>query len=171
VKDKRLPNNIRVGLSDPFILVKLGKKTVFKSSIKSETLNPLWNETFEIAIYPGMPEIMVLEVLDHDLFKSDDFLGLAHLSTSQIIKEGFSGWLKLERAEKGELHVEAEYLPPETSECKSFSPLFLQPTRRIASQRKIFSNGQELIICFNFLSSDLPETSSTTSDKPGTMEP
>lgn len=90
-------------------MVKLGKRVVFKSSIKPETLNPLWNETFELPIHPGTPDTILFEVFDHDIFKSDDFLGQTHLSVAQIIKEGFSGWLQLERIDKGELHLQAEY--------------------------------------------------------------
>ena len=149
LKDNCLPNGVLIiGLSDPFVLVKLGKKTVFKSSIKSGTLNPLWDETFEVVIHSGMPETIVFEVLDHDLFKSNDLLGLTHLSTSQIIKEGFSGWLKLEHVEKGELHVEAEYLPPEISGCRFLSSV---PARNVANREpeEIFSNDQELTVCFN----------------------
>jgi Ca2+-dependent lipid-binding protein len=122
-----------IGLSDPFLVMKAGKRTLFQSSIKSETLNPIWNETFELPFTPGMPEEIKLVVLDHDLSKPNDFLGEARLNLSHIIQEGFSGWLSLESVEKGELHLEAEYVPPDVDDGKE---LFLCRNRNMFFDRK-----------------------------------
>jgi Ca2+-dependent lipid-binding protein len=104
-------------------VVKVGRKTVFKSSIKYETLNPVWNEIFELPISPGMSDDIKFVVLDHDSFKLNDFLGETQLSLSHIIKEEFSGWLQLESVEKGELHLEAEYLSPDVDDGESLKPI------------------------------------------------
>ena len=43
-----LPAGDLNGLSDPYVVVYLGKNDVARSSTVMETLNPVWNERFHI---------------------------------------------------------------------------------------------------------------------------
>lgn len=36
--------------------------------VVNNTLNPVWNQTFEFVVEDGLHELLILEVYDHDLF-------------------------------------------------------------------------------------------------------
>lgn len=36
--------------------------------VLNDTLNPVWNQTFEFVVEDGLHELLILEVYDHDLF-------------------------------------------------------------------------------------------------------
>ncbi len=62
------------GTSDPYCYFVCGKSQTPKSKYKNKTLNPVWNETFELLIDDqNLP--LVLKCYDHDTFSADDFLG------------------------------------------------------------------------------------------------
>ena len=66
------------GTSDPYVSVKIGvqeerRKRVFNTAMKPRTVNPVWNESFSIAV-AELDEVVVLEVWDRDVLQ-DDFLG------------------------------------------------------------------------------------------------
>lgn len=71
------------GTSDPFIKMKLAGKMVCKSKIIYKSLNPLWDETFEIPVEdPFQP--LQMKVFDHDWGMNDDFIGEAILEISSL---------------------------------------------------------------------------------------
>jgi Ca2+-dependent lipid-binding protein len=74
------------GKSDPFAVVytksgSSGKDKSIKTKKISETLNPTWNETFNL-ILRDRKDSVVIEVWDDDLFGKD------HLGTAEIPLEG-----------------------------------------------------------------------------------
>lgn len=40
-----------------------------------DTLNPVWNQTFDIVVEDGLHEMLILEVWDHDTFGKVDYIG------------------------------------------------------------------------------------------------
>jgi len=71
---KDLPAADSGGTSDPYCYFVCGKAQTPKSKHRNKTLNPTWNETFELAIEDvNLP--LVLKCYDHDTFSSDDNLG------------------------------------------------------------------------------------------------
>ena len=83
------------GLSDPYVIVRVGKRE-HVTKIKYRTLNPVWNETFELQL-PAKEYVDVrLTVMDNDLVGADDLIGEAMAEcdgTKQLL------WLPLENVE------------------------------------------------------------------------
>lgn len=76
------------GYSDPFAVVKLGECSVGKTSVKRRTLNPEWMEVVPIVVPVGekfRAANVSIEIYDHDLLGSDDFLGVATFNTSVLL--------------------------------------------------------------------------------------
>jgi len=69
----------RNGLSDPFVTIGVGNALALKehkTTVKKKTLNPTWNETFDLMVPENQP-YLVFTVFDEDLLSKDDFLGQA----------------------------------------------------------------------------------------------
>lgn len=41
---------------------------LFYFQVLNDTLNPVWNQTFEFVVEDGLHELLILEVYDHDIF-------------------------------------------------------------------------------------------------------
>ena len=52
----------------------VGAKTV-KTSVKSKSLSPVWNETFEMIVDSADGQLLYLDVFDDDQGSKDDELG------------------------------------------------------------------------------------------------
>ncbi|KAI6176733.1 Protein unc-13-like protein D [Aphelenchoides bicaudatus] len=80
------------GLSDPFVVIELLPKIRFpnqvitKTKVVSKSLNPIFDETFEFHVPPKLPPCALLHfvVMDHDLFRSNDFAGEAFLDLNEV---------------------------------------------------------------------------------------
>ena len=100
------------GLSDPYVIVKLGKK-VFKTKVKKKTLNPFWNEKFEMGEWPEDSSPIVLRVMDKDL-AFDDFIGevrIGKLRPGEMV-EGthvLSGNNSSQDKYRGQIQVQIKY--------------------------------------------------------------
>jgi hypothetical protein len=70
-----LPAGDRSGFSDPYCKFKLNDKDVHKTEIKKKTLDPVWNETFEVQVRSRTAANFVADVYDWDFGDKDDFLG------------------------------------------------------------------------------------------------
>ena len=75
----------RGGYSDPYALVSFEQQRKQTKVIK-KTLNPTWNETFEFEISDPAATLLV-EIYDHDLIGSHDFLGSVHISVALLVVE------------------------------------------------------------------------------------
>ncbi|XP_075708253.1 extended synaptotagmin-1 [Rhinoderma darwinii] len=97
------------GKSDPYVVVRAGGKAV-KTRVIKETLNPRWDQTFEIMVtdVPGQDIEFVL--FDKDIDK-DDSLGSCKVAVKNVLKQkSIDEWLPLEEVKSGRLHVKAECL-------------------------------------------------------------
>ena len=89
------------GASDPYVIIyKEQDSTLFRTDVPfyltpaneiartaiiSRTLNPHWNESFDVVMEPG--KALVLEVFDKNRITRDDFLGRTHFNpTSFFVK-------------------------------------------------------------------------------------
>jgi len=100
--------------SDPYLILRCGSAR-FKTKIKSRTLRPTWNETFEIPVSATqrLSGRVSFECRDHDKIGKDDFLGTATLKISDVPEDGATREyaLSLEGVNRGTIQCEARFEP------------------------------------------------------------
>ena len=64
------------GMSDPYVIARVGTAE-FVTKIKFRTLNPVWNETFQLELLAKEYVDVRLTVMDNDLVGADDLIGEA----------------------------------------------------------------------------------------------
>ncbi|KAI0818342.1 C2 domain-containing protein [Xylaria sp. FL0064] len=72
------------GKSDPYIKFELNGVEVFKSKTQKKTLNPVWNEFFEVTVPSRTAAKFQCKVYDYDFADKPDFLGGAHINLEQL---------------------------------------------------------------------------------------
>lgn len=72
------------GKSDPYCKFELNGQEVFKSKTQKKTLNPVWNEFFEVAIPSRTAAKFQCKVYDYDFADKPDFLGGADINLEQL---------------------------------------------------------------------------------------
>jgi len=93
-----------IGKSDPYCVCEVPGKpyTRFKTEVRSNTLEPVWNKQCDFDYTPG--DLLEFSVFDKDIWpKSDDFLGSARLPAEHFYPNGFDGKLPLD--DQGSLHI------------------------------------------------------------------
>lgn len=95
--------------SDPYVILNVGAQTL-RTKEHDETLNPKWNETFEVFIESNKGRKLKIQVFDQDLGSHDQNLGSTELSIEKIAKLGTSDtWLPLEGVESGKIHLRCSW--------------------------------------------------------------
>jgi hypothetical protein len=84
ISANNLPSADRNGYSDPFCKFRLNDVKVHETAKKKKTLNPEWNETFEVAIRSRTAANFLIEVWDWDFGDSNDLLGKAIIDLKTI---------------------------------------------------------------------------------------
>lgn len=112
VSGEDLPAMDMNGKSDPYVVVSLKKtKTKYKTRVVTESLNPVWNQTFDFVVEDGLHDMLMLEVYDHDTF-SRDYMGRCILTlTKVLIEEDYSDSFPLEGAKSGKLNLHLKWSP------------------------------------------------------------
>ncbi|CAM6097516.1 unnamed protein product [Calypogeia fissa] len=98
----------RTGFVDPYVKICLDK-VKFKTSIKKQTVNPIWHELFRLRISSwGLPCRLLLRVRDRDVFGKDDELGCCFLDVAQLQgAKRHDMWLQLHGVKTGQIHIAA----------------------------------------------------------------
>lgn len=102
---KDLPSADRNGYSDPFCKFELNEQSVFKTQVQKKTLQPAWNEFFEVEIPSRTAAKFICNVYDWDFASDPDFLGKAAINLEllepfkpqeyQLALDGKSGTIRL----------------------------------------------------------------------------
>jgi len=149
-----LPAADRNGLSDPYCKVYLNDREVFKTAVQKKTLNPAWNEFFEIPIPSRVAAKFRIDVYDRDLGEKDDFLGAA---TANIhLLEPFTAQeanLRLDGA-SGVLRVRflfrSSYVTRSRIGSATFSGTFSSPGTVVAAPVKGFGRAASTFLSRGF---------------------
>ncbi|KAI1176202.1 C2 domain-containing protein [Nemania sp. FL0916] len=72
------------GKSDPYCKFELNGQEVFKTKTQKKTLNPVWNEFFEVAIPSRTAAKFQCKIYDYDFADKPDFLGGADINLEQL---------------------------------------------------------------------------------------
>ncbi|GER42603.1 calcium-dependent lipid-binding family protein [Striga asiatica] len=59
----------------------------YKTRVLNDTLNPVWNQTFDFVVEDGLHELLILEVYDHDTFGKEK-MGRCIMTLTRAILEG-----------------------------------------------------------------------------------
>ncbi|XP_075252985.1 uncharacterized protein LOC142344850 isoform X2 [Convolutriloba macropyga] len=100
------------GLADPYVKIRLipdnkkaDKLHKHKSKRLKETLNPVWNEEFEIPLaVEDKNKRLLVEVWDWDRTTRNDFMGALSFGISELFRESKAGWYRLLNKEEGQYY-------------------------------------------------------------------
>ncbi|KAI1124715.1 C2 domain-containing protein [Nemania abortiva] len=125
------------GKSDPYCKFELNGLEVFKSKTQKKTLNPAWNEFFEVAIPSRTAAKFQLKVYDYDFADKPDFLGGADINLEQLdpfrgqevklLLDGKSGSVRLR------LLFRPDYVTRSRMGTSTFSGTFGAPTKIVTN--------------------------------------
>ncbi|GAB2300287.1 Synaptotagmin-5, variant 2 [Dionaea muscipula] len=112
ISGEDLPAADLLGKADPYVVLKMKKcQTRNKTRVVNETLDPVWNQTFDFLIEDGLHDMLILEVWDHDTF-GKDYMGRCILTLTRVIVEGeYKSSIPLEEARSGKLNLNLKWTP------------------------------------------------------------
>ncbi|CAN4113075.1 unnamed protein product [Withania somnifera] len=101
-----------MGKSDPYVVVTMKKtETKNKTRVVPESLNPVWNQTFDFVVEDGLHDMLILEVWDHDTF-GKDYMGRCILTLTRVLLEGeYKETFELDEAKSGRLNLHLKWTP------------------------------------------------------------
>lgn len=79
-----LPSADRNGKSDPYCKFELNDQEIHKTKVQKKTLNPTWNEYFEVNVPSRTAAHFKLTVWDYDFADKPDFLGGADINLESL---------------------------------------------------------------------------------------
>ncbi|XP_021862189.2 synaptotagmin-5 [Spinacia oleracea] len=88
VSAENLPVMDLTGKSDPYVVVSMKKAgTKVKTRVLNETLNPVWNQTFDFVVEDALHELLIFEVYDHDTI-GKNYMGRYIMTLTRVLLEG-----------------------------------------------------------------------------------
>ncbi|KAG5654022.1 hypothetical protein H0H81_008332 [Sphagnurus paluster] len=123
-----LPKMDVVGLADPYFVANLDGKISYVSSVKAQTLAPVWNEIWRVKNVPVISDLNV-EVFDKDDGRPhDDYIGKFKVSVASGAKEAeIEG--PLLRKDRGTFWLKISSQPSDLSLANAYPYLFDGPIR------------------------------------------
>ncbi|CAI9758930.1 unnamed protein product [Fraxinus pennsylvanica] len=101
-----------MGKADPYVVL-IMKKTESKNKTRvvNNSLNPVWNQTFDFVVEDGLHDMLIIEVWDHDTF-GKDYMGRCILTLTKVILEGeYKDTFPLDGAKTGTLNLHLKWNP------------------------------------------------------------
>jgi hypothetical protein len=102
---QELPSADSNGKSDPYVKFELNGVDIFKTKVQKKTLNPAWNEYFEVPVTSRTAAKLIATVWDYDFADKPDRLGATFVNLEQLdpfkaqeiklMLDGKSGMLRL----------------------------------------------------------------------------
>lgn len=112
ISAENLPATDLIGKCDPFVTLTLKKsEQKEKTRVLNETLNPVWNQTFDFVVEDGLHELLILEVYDKDLFGKDKIGRCIMTLTRAILEREFRESFPLDGSESGRLNLQVKWTP------------------------------------------------------------
>jgi hypothetical protein len=135
-----LPSADRNGFSDPYCRFVLNEKEVYKTKTQKKTLNPAWNEFFEVPVTSRTAAKFICNVYDWDFGDKADFLGSAAINldilepfqAKEVVLnlDGKSGAIRLK------LLFKPDYVTRSRQGTSTFSGTFAVPGKIIGAPVK-----------------------------------
>ncbi|KAL7239658.1 hypothetical protein ACSBR2_005533 [Camellia fascicularis] len=107
-----LPPADLMGKADPYVVVTMKKtESKNKTRVVNESLNPVWNQTFDFVVEDGLHDMLILEVWDHDTF-GKDYMGRCIMTlTRAILEVEYKDSFPLDGAKSGKLNLHIKWSP------------------------------------------------------------
>ncbi|GMN47291.1 hypothetical protein TIFTF001_016470 [Ficus carica] len=107
-----LPPVDLMGKADPYVSLTLKKAgTKNKTRVVNDSLNPVWNQTFDFVVEDGLHDMLIVEVYDHDTF-GKDYMGRCILTLTRVLLEGeYKDSFQLDEAKSGILNLHLKWMP------------------------------------------------------------
>ncbi|XP_011078421.1 synaptotagmin-5 [Sesamum indicum] len=107
-----LPPADLMGKADPYVVLTM-KKTEMKNKTRvvNDSLNPVWNQTFDFVVEDGLHDMLILELWDHDTF-GKDLMGRCILTLTRVLLEGeYKDTIPLDGAKSGTINLHLKWAP------------------------------------------------------------
>ncbi|RVW54173.1 Synaptotagmin-5 [Vitis vinifera] len=112
ISAENLPVVDLIGKADPYVeLIMKKSDTKHRTRVVNNSLNPIWNQTFDFVVEDGLHDMLILDVWDHDTFGKDK-IGRCIFTLTRVILEGeFRDNFPLEGAKSGSLNLHLKWSP------------------------------------------------------------
>ncbi|KAM7275165.1 hypothetical protein ACFE04_017031 [Oxalis oulophora] len=109
---EELPAVDMMGKADGFVILTMKKSQIkCKTRVVHNSLNPVWNQTFDFVVEDALHDMLVLEVYDHDTFGKDK-IGRVIMTLTRVLIEGeFQDSYNLEGAKSGKIFIHLKWTP------------------------------------------------------------
>ncbi|KAK0233307.1 C2 domain-containing protein [Armillaria fumosa] len=84
IDGREIPAADRSGKSDPYAVFTLNEQRVFKSQTKKKTLNPDWNENFQVSVPSRVAADFEVEIFDWNQLEQAKSLGSAKINLADL---------------------------------------------------------------------------------------
>ncbi|KAG6891051.1 hypothetical protein C0995_014139 [Termitomyces sp. Mi166 len=125
----------RGGKSDPFAVFSLNGDKVYKSQTKKKTLNPEWNEIFDVEVSSRVGSDFEIEVFDWDQMGSSDTLGTAKINLEEVEPfQAIDRTLNLsspKHGEKGHVRIRMNFRPSIVAKTRKNTSTFSNAGRAV----------------------------------------
>ncbi|XP_026387608.1 synaptotagmin-5-like [Papaver somniferum] len=110
ISAEEVPATDMLGKADPYVILSLKKAgTKNKTRVVNDSLNPVWNQTFDFVVEDGLHDMLVLELYDHDTF-GKDYIGRCIITLTRVILEGeYNDTVPLDGAKSGKLNLHLKW--------------------------------------------------------------
>ncbi|XP_044464818.1 synaptotagmin-5-like [Mangifera indica] len=112
ISAENLPKVDLMGKADPFVVLTLKKSGAkAKTRVANDTLNPVWNQTFEFVVEDGQHEMLIMELYDHDTFGKEK-MGRVIMTLTRVILEGeIQDSFPIDGTKEGKLSLNLKWTP------------------------------------------------------------
>ncbi|XVE53594.1 hypothetical protein DITRI_Ditri03aG0014800 [Diplodiscus trichospermus] len=109
---ENLPAVDFMGKADPYVVITMMKSQIkAKTRVANETLNPVWDQTFEFVVEDALHEMIILEVWDYDTFRKEK-IGRCIMTLTRVLLEGeVQDSFELDGAKSGKLFLHLKWSP------------------------------------------------------------
>jgi Ca2+-dependent lipid-binding protein len=111
ISAEEIPIQDLMGKADPYVVLSMKKSGAkSKTRVVNDSLNPVWNQTFDFVVEDGLHDMLVLEVWDHDTF-GKDYIGRCILTLTRVImEEEYKDWYPLDESKTGKLQLHLKWM-------------------------------------------------------------
>ncbi|KAI3982183.1 hypothetical protein MKX01_019089 [Papaver californicum] len=110
ISAEEVPATDIMGKADPYVILSLKKSgSKNKTRVVNDSLNPVWNQTFDFVVEDGLHDMLILELYDHDTF-GKDYIGRCIITLTRVILEGeYNDTVPLDGAKSGKLNLHLKW--------------------------------------------------------------